>query len=45
MSVLFYVVAVPMAFINRWVAYAIYVLVAMIWFIPDSRIERRLAKD
>ncbi|HXU05664.1 MAG TPA: TMEM175 family protein [Polyangia bacterium] len=44
-SVLIYVVAVPMAFINRWVAGALYVLVAMIWFIPDSRIERRLAKD
>ena len=44
-SVLIYVVAVPMAFINRWVTNALYVLVAMIWFIPDSRIERRLAKD
>jgi len=44
-SVLLYVVAVPMAFINRWVAGALYVFVAMIWFIPDSRIERRLGKD
>ena len=44
-SVLLYVVAVPMAFINRWVACAIYVLVALVWFVPDKRIERRLAKD
>jgi uncharacterized membrane protein len=44
-SVLFYVVAIPLAFVNRWAAGALYVLVAMIWFIPDSRIERRLAKD
>ena len=44
-SVLFYVVAVPMAFVNRWVAGALYILVAMIWFIPDRRIENRLAKD
>ena len=44
-SVLLYVVAMPLAFVNRWVAGAIYVLVAMIWFIPDRRIERRLAKD
>jgi uncharacterized membrane protein len=44
-SVLLYVVAVPMAFINRGVAGAIYVLVALVWFVPDKRIERRLAKD
>ena len=44
-SVLLYVVAVPMAFVNRWVAGAIYVLVALVWFVPDKRIERRLAKD
>ena len=44
-SVLLYLVAVPMAFINRWVACAIYVLVALVWFVPDKRIERRLSKD
>jgi uncharacterized membrane protein len=41
-SVLIYVVAVPMAFVNRWVAGALYVLVALIWFVPDRRIERHL---
>ena len=41
-SVLLYVVAVPMAFVNRWVAGALYVLVALIWFAPDRRIERHL---
>ena len=44
-SVLLYVVGVPMAFINRWVAGAIYVAVAVIWFIPDKRIESRLARE
>jgi uncharacterized membrane protein len=44
-SVLLYVVGVPMAFINRWVACAIYALVALVWFVPDKRIERRLSKD
>ena len=38
-------VAIPLAFVNRWVAGALYVLVAMMWLIPDRRIERRLAKD
>jgi uncharacterized membrane protein len=44
-SVLLYVVAVPLAFVNRWMAGAIYVLVALIWFIPDRRIERIVGKD
>jgi uncharacterized membrane protein len=44
-SLLFYLVAIPLAFVNRWAAGGIYVLVAMVWFIPDSRIERRLAKE
>jgi uncharacterized membrane protein len=44
-SVLLYLVAVPMAFVNRWVAGGIYVLVALVWFVPDSRIERGLSKD
>jgi uncharacterized membrane protein len=44
-SVGLYLVAVPMAFINRWVAGGIYVLVALVWFVPDSRIERGLSKD
>jgi uncharacterized membrane protein len=44
-SVLLYMVALPMAFINRWVAGGIYALVALVWFVPDTRIERRLGKD
>jgi uncharacterized membrane protein len=44
-SVLLYLVALPMAFISRWVAGGIYVLVALIWFVPDNRIERGLSKD
>ena len=44
-SVVFYLFALPLAFVNRWIAGAIYVLVAIMWLIPDRRIERRLAKD
>jgi uncharacterized membrane protein len=43
-SVLLYVIGLLLAFVNRWAAGAVYVLVAVIWFIPDRRIERRLAK-
>jgi uncharacterized membrane protein len=41
-SVLIYAAALPVAFYNAWLAYGFYVFVAMIWFVPDSRIERRL---
>ena len=37
-----YAAAIPLAFTNRWLAYALYVAVALVWFIPDRRIERRL---
>jgi uncharacterized membrane protein len=39
-SVLLYVIAIPLAFVSQWIALAIYVCVAMMWLIPDSRIER-----
>jgi uncharacterized membrane protein len=42
LSVVFYVCAIPLSFFNQWVAQAIYVLVALMWLIPDKRIERVL---
>jgi hypothetical protein len=41
-SLILYGSAIPIAFLNRWVALAIYVTVAVIWLVPDSRIERVL---
>ena len=40
LSVLIYAVSIPLAFVNRWLAFGLYVLVALIWFIPDRRIEK-----
>jgi uncharacterized membrane protein len=42
-SVLLYAVGVPFAFVDVRVAIALYVLVAVIWFLPDRRIEHILA--
>ncbi len=42
LSLVLYAVAIPLAFVNAWVSLALYVLVAMIWFIPDRRIEKKL---
>jgi len=42
-SVVVYFVAIPLAFVNSWFACALYVLVAVMWLIPDRRIEKTLA--
>ena len=34
-----YVVAIPMAFFEEWISYAIYIGVALTWLVPDRRIE------
>src|SRR5512136_1421719 len=39
-SVVIYLVAIPLAFVYSWLACGLYVLVAMIWFVPDRRIEK-----
>jgi uncharacterized membrane protein len=42
-SLMIYTAAVGIAFVNAWVAVALYVLVAMIWLVPDRRIEKKLS--
>ncbi len=39
LSLLIYVVAIPLAFARPWIALALYVLNAALWLIPDRRIE------
>ncbi len=35
-----YAAAIPLAFVEPWLAYGIYVAVALMWLVPDRRIER-----
>ena len=42
-SIIVYAVAIPLAFVQPWIACAGYVAVAVTWLIPDRRIERKLA--
>jgi uncharacterized membrane protein len=44
LSLIIYTVAIPLAFISAWLAMTLYVLVEVIWFIPDRRIETKLVK-
>ena len=43
-SIVFYVIALPLAFLSPWISCAVYVLVAAMWLIPDPRIEKRLTQ-
>jgi uncharacterized membrane protein len=42
-SPVLYVAAIAVAFIAPWISHAIYVLVALMWLIPDRRIERAIS--
>ena len=42
-SPVLYLAALPLAFVSHWIAQAIYVAVALIWLVPDRRIERAIA--
>jgi uncharacterized membrane protein len=41
-SPILYLIAIPSAFVHQWIAQALYVLVALMWLIPDRRIERAI---
>ena len=43
LSPLIYAAALPAAFVSPWLAQACYILVAVMWLIPDQRIERIMA--
>ena len=41
-SPVLYLIAIPSAFFNQWLSGLIYIVVALIWLIPDKRIERMI---
>jgi uncharacterized membrane protein len=44
LSAVLYAVAIPLAFLHPWAAAGIYVFVALIWLVPDRRIEATLER-
>ena len=45
LSPVLYAAAIPLAFVNETLSDAVYIAVALIWLVPDRRIERRLDHD
>jgi uncharacterized membrane protein len=43
LSLAIYTITIPLAFANSWLALSLYVLVAIMWLIPDRRIERAMS--
>jgi len=41
-SIVIYVVAIPLSFVRPWLGFALYVLNALMWLVPDRRIERKI---
>ena len=41
-SVSLYALAIPLAFVRPWIACSFYAVVAIIWLVPDRRLERPL---
>jgi len=44
-SITLYLVAIPLAFVNSWISCALYVFVAILWLVPDRRIEKKMLTD
>ena len=42
LSVVFYMVGIGLSFVNSWIGFSMYVLVAAMWFMPDRRIEKNI---
>ena len=43
LSLACYVLAIPLAFVHQWISDGLYVFVALLWLIPDRRIESKLS--
>jgi uncharacterized membrane protein len=44
LSPVVHVAAIPLAFVSSWIASGLYAFVALLWLIPDRRIERALER-
>jgi uncharacterized membrane protein len=45
LSAIMWFVAIPLAFVQTWIALGLYIAVACIWLVPDRRIERTLQRN
>ena len=41
-SIVIYLLAIPLAFVRPWIAWSLYIVVVVAWLVPDRRIERTI---
>ena len=39
-SIIIYIISIPLAFVNSWISIACFILVAIMWIVPDRRLEK-----
>jgi len=44
-STIIYCIAIALNWVSTYISFGLYVLVACIWFVPDKRIERKVAEE
>jgi uncharacterized membrane protein len=44
LSIVVYAAAIPLSFVQPWIAFACYVMVAVMWLLPDPRIEKTIGQ-
>lgn len=44
-SLIFYLIAIPATLLSEWIAQVIYIGVALMWLIPDPRVEKALSES
>ena len=44
LSPVLYLAAIPLAFVSSWISDGLFIFVALMWLVPDRRIERVLVK-
>ena len=44
LSLVVYAVAIPMAFVSQGISLGLYLLMALVWLVPDNRIEKALSR-
>lgn len=44
-SLVCYILAIPLAFVSPWISGILYIAVALLWIVPDRRIEKQINKN
>ena len=42
LSLLFYILAIPLAFVSTWISGILFIAVALIWTVPEKKIESKI---